>query len=630
MQSKVKSLISLKREAFIMSPYDQIKKTIARDWNTWNTRSVLSHVLLPEAFALNLAIKEYRQGHYLKEAFIGKFSEHEEKIHPGAHAYDGSYTELNLKWQGLELIIQSAAEGDDLVLLVTPLANHRYPPTLVVESGLLWNRPGTISLQSECLTANLPGRDIKVYTTKASVHEPGIAVQTPYIAMAMDGPTGISTGSNRGLEEIRTLIEKNRQQHNQRMEQFGQLGEVYNAMQSCMAWDTIYEPRKDRVVSTVSRLWNIGNGGYVLFCWDNYFAAFLASLENKELAYCNAIEMTREKTPDGFVPNCAWGTGFSSLDRSQPPVGSMVVRELYRKFGEKWLLEELFDDLYIWNTWFYNNRRLEDGSMAWGSSPYEATYENFWETAGVNETYGGALESGLDNSPMYDDIPFDTEKHHMKLADVGLTGLYSMDCQALADIARILGRSGEAAELACRAENCSKGLANLWDKASGIFLNRRTDTGEFSPRMSPTNFYALFSDTVTHDQAQRMLEEHFYNPEEFWGDWVLPSISRNDPAYRDQNYWRGRIWAPMNFLVYLGLRKHNLRQACKDLAEKSEKLIMKEWLALGHVHENYSAETGDGCGIQSSDKFYHWGGLLSLISLMEAGYVEGPEKEIKS
>lgn len=37
-----------------------------------------------------------------------------------------------------------------------------------------------------------------------------------------------------------------------------------------------------------------------------------------------------------------------------------------------------------------------------------------------------------------------------------------------------------------------------------------------------------------------------------------------------------------------------------------------------HVHENYHGDTGDGCGVGNSDPFYHWGGLLGLIPIMEA------------
>ena len=46
-----------------------------------------------------------------------------------------------------------------------------------------------------------------------------------------------------------------------------------------------------------------------------------------------------------------------------------------------------------------------------------------------------------------------------------------------------------------------------------------------------------------------------------------------------------------------------------------QELILKEWRLHGHVHENYSCYDGLGCGLHSSDKFYHWGGLLAYIAL---------------
>jgi glycogen debranching enzyme len=229
---------------------------------------------------------------------------------------------------------------------------------------------------------------------------------------------------------------------------------------------------------------------------------------------------------------------------------------------------------------------------------------------------------------MYDDIPFDEETNLMQLADVGLNGLYVMDCEALADIAEVLGQASVAAELRRRAERFREALMTLWDEETGFFLNRRTDTGAFSRRMSPTNFYALLGRAATQAQAERMMQQHFYNPEEFWGRWILPSISRDDPAYPEQDYWRGRIWAPMNFLVYLGLRQYDLPKARADLAEKSRQLLLKEWLEHGHVHENYSADTGEGCNKRNSDRFYHWGALLGIIAFIESGYLTGWEEPL--
>jgi len=127
------------------------------------------------------------------------------------------------------------------------------------------------------------------------------------------------------------------------------------------------------------------------------------------------------------------------------------------------------------------------------------------------------------------------------------------------------------------------------------------------------------------------VREHLYNPVEFWGEWVLPSIARNDPAYPEQSYWRGRIWGPMNFLVYIALRRAGMRQACSDLATKSRALLLKGWLEHGHVCENYNAETGDMAvaeGRTGGDSFYYWGGLLGTVALMEAGFYSDPNSPL--
>jgi len=617
----------LSDERLTMTEYDVLKKRLARGWNTWNTRSVLSHVLLPEAFALNLGLKQYSSRGdflYLKEALVRQPDKAQARVIPGPHTYDGSYSELRLEWAGSEIAVQSTSEGDDLLLLITPLARAASgrPDLLVVESGILWNRPGYVVREGDALAAHLPSRIVSAFATKESATEPYIAAQTPYLALRLDSVVGISTGHKRDAAQIRAIIDRAKATHEAHVASFGVLAEVYAAMQTCLAWDTIYEPEHDRVVSPVSRAWNTRWGGFVLFEWDNYFAAYMAALDNRDLAYANAIEMTRATTERGFVPNFATVSDIKSRDRSEPPVGALVVRELYRRFGDRWLLDEVFDSLLSWNRWWAATR--SNGSyLSWGSDPYQSRGYEF-EDRGVNEWQGAAWESGLDNSPMWDNVPFDSTSHLMQLADVGLHGLYVMDCEALADIARVLGRTSEATELAERANAYRQSLTTLWHEETGIFLNRRTDSGEPSQRLSPTSFYALLARAATPAQAERMITEHFYNPREFWGQWIMPSIARNDPAYPDQDYWRGRIWGPMNLLVYLSMRQYDLPRACADLAAKSRLLLLKEWQEHGHIHENYNASTGEGCDHPNSDAYYHWGGLLGLISFIENGYLERP------
>ena len=606
--------------------YNKIKSEYIKGWHTWNVRSVLSHVHMPDGFALNVALKEYKEGHYLKETLVGRFvneygREPAETAFPGAHAFDESYTEMSLTWCDMEIKVESTVEQDELVLLVTPIKKQIQSAMLVLEGGFLWGRPGWVEKKKDMLIAHTPTGDLVVYSTGQAMDDFNIPVQAAFLSVILDGPVGFSTGTKRSLKEIQDLIAMHKSEHERKCGRFGEMQPMYEAMESALAWDTVYDAKHDRVISPVSRLWSIGSGGYVLFCWDNFFAGFMASLGCKELAYSNLREILNERTAEDFVPNFAYATGQCSADRSQPPVGSAMLLETYRIYRETWIVEEMYEELLRWNRWFAEHRMNESGALCWGSEKIPVQYGNRWESTGVHDTFGAALESGLDNSPMYDDIPFNKETHRLELEDVGLTGLYILDCRSLLELAKVIGREENILELQARMERACVGLEGLWDEENGFYYNRRTDTGEFSRRISPTNFYALFSPEVS-PARQRRIAEHYYNPDEFYGEWMLPSIARNDAAYFEQEYWRGRVWAPLNFLVYLALTQTELDDVRHDLAQKSAKLFLKEWTEHRHVHENYSAITGEGCDSGNSDKFYHWGALLCVIAMADAGYID--------
>jgi putative isomerase len=158
----------------------------------------------------------------------------------------------------------------------------------------------------------------------------------------------------------------------------------------------------------------------------------------------------------------------------------------------------------------------------------------------------------------------------------------------------------------------------LWSEKDGQFLNRRTDNGQFSTRLSPTLFYPLIAKVATAEQAKRMIEGHLNNPDEFALAYPLPSVSKNDPLFEKQAYWRGAIWGPLNFLVYWGLRKYDFLQERKRLAQKSQAIFDNEWSKKGFISENYSSITGTGDDPRlTSIRFYAWGTLLGALQLLE-------------
>ena len=60
--------------------YNEMQQKLASGWNTWNTRSVLSQVLLPENFAINFQLQDVKSGTLLKEALIGRRGVDVEKV----------------------------------------------------------------------------------------------------------------------------------------------------------------------------------------------------------------------------------------------------------------------------------------------------------------------------------------------------------------------------------------------------------------------------------------------------------------------------------------------------------------------------------------------------------------------
>ncbi|GAB6119889.1 MGH1-like glycoside hydrolase domain-containing protein [Dysgonomonas termitidis] len=598
--------------------YKKIQKQLASGWNTWDTRSVLTHVLLPYGAAIDLNLTD-NDGKRINTFRIGG----NPLMHPRHHAYDGSYTDVSLEWNGHRLRVQSASDGLNNIILISPLEGNRKNGQLIVIPKSLWQRANKITIQGNRFSIAPYGFDINIPVIIQGTY---IRTDEKEIKMSVDEPVAICCGQDMTVGEAQKYIEQRANMFVEKnKERYKDKYESYNAMQSVLAWDNIYDPSIKKVITPVSRNWNVNwshhpeFGGFVLFCWDTYFAGMMLALDNKDLAYANVAEITNSITEAGFVPNFYTGNDLKSRDRSQPPVGSLAVWSIYKKYKEKWFLELLYDKLLTWNRWWDKNRNI-NGLLCWGSNPYEKVTYHARESGGINELYCAGLESGLDNSPMYDNIKYDKARHMMLLNDVGLSSLYIMDCDYLANIAEELNRSEDAKGLRAKGKSYRKMLQSLWDNENGLYYNKHTDTGLLNGRISPTNFYPLLASVPDQKQAERMINEHLLNPDEFWGEYVIPATPKNDPAFKDNIYWRGRIWAPLNFLVYLGLRNYDFVDVRKSLAEKSEKLLMKSWISNGYVFENYNATTGQGDDTQRSDKFYHWGALLGFIGLIEDGY----------
>jgi len=534
----------------------------------------------------------------------------------------------------------------------------------------------------------------------------------------------------------------------------GEWGDFLAGVTAHVNQTRLYHPLTRRVAHVVSRGWCLPDG-QMIFEWDSCFNALLASLEDPAGARETLRAMFANQQPSGFISNAASGTD-AMPDRSQPPVASYCVWRIHQRWPDRAFLEEVYPKLLRWHDWWFSPRL--DGGLPYRDGNRDGLLEWGSETGVLQNA---RFETGMDDSPMYDDVEMDPQSHTMRMDAVDLNALWAMDADYLARIAEELGKKADARRLRAEREAMGRRINKLlWNEELGLYCNRywspqtraavvgaaafthgagqpgleaeyyrgtnfgalelkRTDAsidfkgdehnlpaalrqsgfsvrwqGKITPpvggryvfqvrtqggvrlwikgqklidewqghyinvsigetpiqleagqpcairleystpgaepriqltwrgpatskpeifctRLAPTCFYPMITGIPSQPQAQRMLKI-LTDPQQFWGEWVCPTISRADPAFPQQHYWRGKIWAPTNYLLYQGLKRYAPDDLRIDFARKSVALFMRNWLGKGTCNENYLA-SGEG----TPDLHYLWGGLLGLIGVEE-------------
>src|SRR4051794_6284365 len=152
------------------SEYAAVQARLQHGWNTWDTNTVIGQVLLPQGLEIRLGIKRNSSENsdaFLGTALIGRQGKDDEQVFPGPHSYDGSYTQLRLSWRGVQVEVQTAHVANDLVMLLTPLANGTtQPPTAVISAGMLWDQPGVVTREGSALIARTSNEQIAIFTSE--------------------------------------------------------------------------------------------------------------------------------------------------------------------------------------------------------------------------------------------------------------------------------------------------------------------------------------------------------------------------------------------------------------------------------------------------------------------------------
>ena len=189
-----------------------------------------------------------------------------------------------------------------------------------------------------------------------------------------------------------------------------------------------------------------------------------------------------------------------------------------------------------------------------------------------------------------------------------------MEARSLGKMAELLGYAEEKEKWMVDVKSRIN-LINkyMWDKETGFYynINKKDQTFTFhAPNdlkiKEIIGFLPLWAGVADEKQAS-LLVKTMKDPEEFWRQYGVPSLSAKDGYYNPIGYWNGPVWVQWNYLLFRGLIDYGYKKEAGELAYKVLDNIT--WhLKKDHVFwEFYSADDRQA----GWNKTYFWAGIAA-------------------
>ncbi len=335
--------------------------------------------------------------------------------------------------------------------------------------------------------------------------------------------------------------------------------------------------------------------------WDSAFVALGFDTFDRDRAWKELETLFAAQWEDGFVPHIVfwkddpgyfpgpsvWATGRTppTSGITQPPVAGTVLRSLWASAGAageaadyRARLEKLFDQVLEWHRWFARNRDPEGRGVVVAMHPWETGRDNSpeWDAPGepidisnvgeYTRRDTGHLDAkmrptkleydrylalvqfgraaGWDHSKIAATNPF-------RVADVGMSMILLRANRDMAELARELGRTDAAAELDGYVAKAEQGIDWLWDEDLACWCSRDLLTGRSSGYVTSASFLSFYAGLRDDGRNAAMLR-HF---DRIAGKvrYMVPSLDPDDPGFQMIRYWRGPVWAVVNYMIGRGL-----------------------------------------------------------------------------
>ncbi len=302
-----------------------------------------------------------------------------------------------------------------------------------------------------------------------------------------------------------------------------------------------------------------------LWLWDSVFHAIGFRNFNGKLAEDLILAVFDTQGDNGFIPHMSNVTYHSNV--TQPPVIAWGAYLVYQKTKNVDFLKIIFEKNKNFLLWCQNNRRDRK----------EELYTWFTDDD-VNCRCG---ESGMDNSPRFD-------THH-RLQAIDHSCFMANEARYMKKIADIIGDENNSKFFAEWFETIKNDINRiLWCEEDKFYYDYDMETESHHKIQSVASFLPLFSGVCEPSQAKALFG-HLTNPETFYTEFSIPSISKKDKTF-GSDMWRGPVWINYNYMIASGLYEYSYSELANEIEEKTINILKFWYEKTGVMFEFYDCE----------------------------------------
>ena len=370
--------------------------------------------------------------------------------------------------------------------------------------------------------------------------------------------------------------------------------------------------------------------------WDSAFVAMGWATFDEARAWQEISSLLRGQWDDGMIPQIVFhapsqdyfpGPEVWQIERTpptsgitQPPVLATAARHVFDAARDRALAEAqitaIYPRLVANHRWWAAARDPKQTGVVTTLHPWETGMDNSpaWDaalarvptetktvirrrdTTHVDPTMrprGEEYQRFIHLVDLFRDAGWRADRmlavSPFRVADIGTNAILLRAERDLLTLAGRFGSAAERAEITQRIARMHGGITRLWDGALGLFTSF-DQCAEAAIRVGTSaGFLPLYAEGVSSGQARAMAETL-----QRWQQrarWMVPSTDPANAAFEPVRYWRGPVWAVVNWMIADGFATAGNAAMATRVRDDTRQLIKASGFA-----EYFDPVTGHGAG----------------------------------